>query len=116
MKKNLSQQICELCNIPYKKKYSYFVAKYPDRKNSEGVSKEVDGVLKLNFESPENFVKLLELKLKHSSFIIDTFNYPKDKTFVATALVDILSGITAYKVQEQKFIQAIHDYDGWVWG
>ncbi|MCM1339990.1 MAG: hypothetical protein NC191_10000 [Muribaculaceae bacterium] len=114
MAETISQKICELCEI--KPKQPERLCKECNLTMAECSCITCSDYVYPDFTNPENFVQLLELKHKYSDFIIDTFNYPKDKTFMEIALADILTGISAYKTEEQKFIQAIHDYDGWKWG
>lgn len=99
MTKTLSEQLCEIVGLEYKKKYSYFVKKYPDREYSEAIIKEVEGVL--NFEQPENFVKLWE--------IINT----QSKQELIQRLIMRLRVESGWYTDGIK--QSIHDYDGWVW-
>lgn len=127
--KTLSQQICELCGMKPRYKYivkgqsteltvdkDWLIWKFKNRK-SKSVFKVIKAIKTyLDFENPENFVKLLELKFQYSSFRIDTFSYPKRNGFVQDTLENILGELIKFKSNEKDFIKAIRDYDGWVWG
>ena len=124
MTKTLSQQICELCGIEtkYREPAICNMRDYPGclKANCKHYDKEQkickSTPLSIDFENPENFVKLMELKFKHSSFWIDTFSCPKRKGFVSDMLENTIGELINFKSREKELIKAIRDYDGWVWG
>ncbi len=110
MSKTLSQRLCELCGLEY--------IKYNPNCRVQDENSNICEyyVYKLNFERPENFVALQELVVKHSIFSIDSFGCPKDKSFIVYTMENIIRQIKECKKDEAELMQAIRDYDGWVWG
>lgn len=144
MAKTLSQQLCELCGIeastdcngscnlkdkeklcknckPLSMEYLRFKKICPNKPNPYYI----------DFERPENFVALIELKpLKtHPTLFEDVtrlcyfFNPDAFKLQVREdflyMLVHILNGYSNDFIRQstqEKIKQAIRNYDGWVWG
>ena len=72
---------------------------------------------RLDFEQPENFVKLLELKTEDYGTILDIIS----TDYSLSTRIDFLQCLylrlatNAYSDIDQ-IKQSIRDYDGWVWG
>lgn len=132
--KTLSQQICELCGIkPYKKKHSYstkqgkkwiqwWQGKYectePEIiKRRNGESLIFYSLHYLNFKNPENFVKLLELKTETNGTVLDIISTDYNISTCENVLECLTLRIRARVASDiDEIKQAIHNYDGWVWG
>ncbi len=118
--KSLSQQLCELCGV----KPRYYVRALGNTPRNEIIRiayrriknyTEAKTVF-IDFENPENFVKLFELDVNEAmclSFIISLDSvFGGRKGFLKSLLQHIARGnATAEEIK-----QAIRNYDGWVWG
>ena len=100
--KTLSQQICELCRLEYER------IQPTDDNGYDFIT------LRLDFENPENFVKLYELQTDDGTLaeLIDENYYFKDRKAFLTSVIDF---IQTWELSDE-IKQAIRDYDGWVWG
>lgn len=106
MTKTLSEQLCEIVGLDYEKHF--------------GV-----GYRKLNFEQPDNFVKLWELKIKHpdTKELLSLNAYLKfdnRQSFLLSLLLKFQLWSSDFASEYQKqwlqtVKQSIRDYDGWVW-
>lgn len=113
--KTLSQQLCELCALEYEKKTSYMEIKDPLYNQSIGTLKEE--TRKFDFENPENFVKLLELRILTGCHL---WGYLSLKGLYLSHRQGFLKTLILYLEQNfsdaEPIKQSIRDYDGWVWG
>lgn len=109
--KSLSQQICELCGIEYEKLEPDYRVQDDNGDICEYYS------YKLDFKTPENFVKLYELKIDEDNtlgwFLTLTYENIYTREDFLDALIDYL---TTTDDLFERVKQAIRDYDGWVWG
>ena len=113
MTKTSSEQLCEIVGLPYEKKI-YF--------KNPGIEEVLCKCTNLDFEQPENFVKLLELPLDTSenSIYKTLWSYLWWQDFETVSRISVLVflirklGINTEINNQIK--QSIRDFDDWVWG
>lgn len=114
MTKTLSEQLCEIVGLEYEKRIGQGQCKI---------------IVKLDFEKPENFVKLLELPITGISLgkYIISYCLPLGSNFtrgeILHSLINHIKNFVSInkdqpylKMNVDNIKQSIRDYDSWVWG
>lgn len=103
--KTLSQQLCELCGIRPK-----CINCGQTVSNENPCKMPCDKQKYIDFENPENFVQLLELKYEKSntifSYVISRYNKIFNRQDFLWLLINVLNN---------EIKQSIHNYVGWTW-
>lgn len=121
MTKTLSAQLCEICGLEYIKPKVVI-------DNSKCPNVDIKDFY-LDFEKPENFVKLLELPITGISLgkYIISYCLPLGSNFtrgeILHSLINHIKNFVSInkdqpylKMNVDNIKQSIRDYDGWVWG
>lgn len=109
MTKTLSEQLCEIVGLSYSKTVGEMCEILPNKSRR----------IFLDFEQPENFVKLIELPLKNAvAKTLGNYLWWQDFEFITriSILVYLIRKLGIDTEINKQIKQSIRDYDGWVWG
>lgn len=113
MIKTLNEQLCEIVELPYYKTEVRACEILPIKKRK----------IYLDFEQPENFVKLFNLELAKNQGVRQTlatlitkkFELTVDSRHFISQVMRLIQYALYYQVDAELIKQSIRDYDGWVW-